>query len=225
MKKEHKLVTRIINCGLNPKRELTILLTILFLVTIGISVLAYFMKNYYILISLVALIPGICLLFYGRYSLYEEDKRKKLESEFLEVFSYIRIYLVNNNNVYNAIKKANEYTSKEMNYEISVFLSKVDDDKSIIPFLEFGSRFKNKTIEEVLISLHQMIDGGFTESYLNQFINIFENFRNRVSLDNMNKRYKRLDGINHMSLIGSAYLMLVILVVIVKIIGEMSNGF
>lgn len=222
--KKSKIKQRIINLNLNPTKELITYVILILSSVILVATLSYYFKNYYILFALAVLLPLVSYAFYYRYKIYEEDKRRKLESEFLEVFSYIRIYLTNNENVYNAIRKSNEYTSKEMNYEINNFLSRIDEDKSIVPFLEFGEIFKNKIIEEVMISLYQMIDGGYTESYLNQFINIFDNFRARISQDNMRKRYKTLDSLNRISLVGSGYLMLVMLILIVRIIGELSNG-
>ena len=124
-----------------------------------------------------------------------------------------------------ALTKANEYTSKEMNNKINEFLLKIDEDKSIIPFLEFGKYFHNKTIEEVMISLYQMVDGGYADNYINQFILVFENLRKRSNEENLHNRYKKMNNLNLITLVGSGYLMLVMLIVIVTVIGEMTNGF
>lgn len=151
-------------------------------------------------------------------------RRKKLELEFIEVFSYLRIYLSNKENVYRSLKQASEYTSIEMKKEINNFLEKIDNDKTIMPFIEFGNIFHNKVIEEVMISLYQMIDGGFTETYLNQFISLFDNFKNRYLQDDLTNRYKKMDLFTTLSLFGSGFIMMIMLLVVMNIIGGLANG-
>lgn len=219
-----KLKQRILNIGLNPKSELSTFLIINILI-IGLGLfLSIFYKN--LIIGLVTLVLTLAFsyLFYSRYSIYEEDRRRKLEYEFCEVFSYLRIYLVNKENVYTAINKANQYTGKDMSFEIKKFTNEIDEDKTIVPFLNFSKNFKNKTIEEVMIALYQMVDGGYTDNYINQFIKIFENYKERTNKVQFDKRYKKLNSLSMMSLIGVAYLMFVILLLIVNIIGELTNG-
>ena len=76
-----------------------------------------------------------------------------------------------------------------------------------------------------MIALFQMVDGGYTDNYINQFIKIFENYKERTNKVQFDKRYKKLNSLSMMSLIGVAYLMFVILLLIVNIIGELTNGF
>jgi len=219
-----KFKEEILSLNLNPTTEY-IKIGIIEVLILLVGIITYFLTKYLIAIIIsVSLVPIAFVAFIYRYQIYKEDKRKRLASEFLEVFSYIRIYLVNKENVYTAIRKAGEYSSKEMSKEINEFLQEVDKDKSIVPFLDFGKKFQSKAIEEVMISLYQMIDGGFTESYLNQFVNIFENLRNRINNEVMTKRYKNIDSLNQMSLVGSGYLMFVILLVIITLLGDLTNG-
>lgn len=211
--------------NLDPKKEfLKLVIGNLLIVVISILLIVFLKSLFYLAVLVLGVILFTYCFFY-RYDQIEENKRRKLEIEFVEVFSYLRIYLVNKETVYTALKKANEYTSKEMNKLINNFLIKIDEDKSILPFLEFGRYFKNKTIEEVMISLYQMIDGGYTDNYLNQFILIFENLRKRTNEENSHHRLKKLQNLNLLSLVGSGYLMMVMLIVIVSIIGELANGF
>ena len=213
------------NIGLNPKSELSTFLIINILI-IGLGLfLSIFYKNVIIGLVTIVLTLAFSYLFYSRYSIYEEDRRRKLEYEFCEVFSYLRIYLVNKENVYTAINKANQYTGKDMSFGIKKFTNEIDEDKTIVPFLNFSKNFKNKTIEEVMITLFQMVDGGYTDNYINQFIKIFENYKERTNKVQFDKRYKKLNSLSMMSLIGVAYLMFVILLLIVNIIGELTNGF
>ena len=216
---------KILNLKLNPKKEfLKFLIGNLVITAVGI-VLIFINKSLYYLFFIAIGDLFFSYLFLSRYDQIESDKRKRLEVEFVEVFSYLRIYLLNKETVYTALTKANQYTSKEMNTKISEFLIKIDEDKSIVPFLEFGKYFKNKTIEEVMIALYQMVDGGYQENYINQFIIVFENLRKISEEGSLNNRYKKMNNLNLFTLFGSAYLMLVMLIVIVTVIGDMTNGF
>ena len=207
------------------KKEVAVLSS-LTLISFVLAFLIYYFTNNLVLLSfgLIASLGVIyCLL--KRYDYMVENRRKHLEMEFIEVFSYLRIYLSNKESVYRSLKQASEYTSIEMKREISKFLDRIDEDKSILPFIEFGNSFKNKVIEEVMISLYQMIDGVFTENYLNQFISLFDNFKSRYLKEDMLNRYKKMDIFTTLSLLGSGYILITMLLIIVNIIGGMTNGF
>lgn len=220
-----KLKQKILNLKLDPKKEfLKFLIGNLVITAVGIALIFIYKSLYYLFFIAIGDL-FFSYLFLSRYNQIESDKRKRLEVEFVEVFSYLRIYLLNKETVYTALNKANQYTSKEMNAKISEFLIKIDEDKSIVPFLEFGKYFKNKTIEEVMIALYQMVDGGYQGNYINQFIIVFENLRKISEEGSLNNRYKKMNNLNLFTLFGSAYLMLVMLIVIVTVIGEMTNGF
>ena len=216
---------KMLKLNLNPKKELLkFLIGNLVVIAISIALIFIFKSLFYIAVLVVGVLLFSYAFFY-RYDQFEIDKRKRLEIEFVEVFSYLRIYLTNKETVYTALTKASEYTSKEMNSKINEFLLKIDEDKSIVPFLEFGRYFHNKTIEEVMISLYQMVDGGYAENYINQFVLVFENLRKRSNEESLHNRYKKMNNLNLITLIGSGYLMMVMLIVIVSVIGEMTNGF
>lgn len=207
------------------KKEVAIL-TSLITLSLAISFVVYFLTNNLVLLSFGLIVSlGIIYFLFKRYDYMLENRRRHLEMEFIEVFSYLRIYLSNKESVYRSLKQASEYTSIEMKREITNFLERIDDDKSILPFIEFGNSFKNKVIEEVMISLYQMIDGGFTENYLNQFISLFDNFKSRYLKEDMLNRYKKMDVFTTLSLLGSGYILLTMLLIIVNIIGGMTNGF
>ena len=211
--------------NLNQKKELLkFLIGNLVVIAISIALIFIFKSLFYIAVLVVGVLLFSYAFFY-RYDQFEIEKRKRLEIEFVEVFSYLRIYLTNKETVYTALTKASEYTSKEMNSKINEFLLKIDEDKSIVPFLEFGRYFHSKTIEEVMISLYQMVDGGYAENYINQFVLVFENLRKRSNEESLHNRYKKMNNLNLITLIGSGYLMMVMLIVIVSVIGEMTNGF
>lgn len=182
-------------------------------------------QNLIYLISVCFISLAIMMVFFRRYDYLLERRRVNLELEFIEVFSYLRIYLSNSESVYRSLVQSSEYTSQQMKNEINTFVKEIDEDKTIKPFIKFSNLFKNKLIEEVMISLYQMIDGGFTNNYLNQFITLFDNFKNRYLNEDLHKRMKKMDLFNSLSLFGGAYIMLLILLLIINAIGGLINGF
>mgnify|MGYP003571382763 CR=1 FL=1 len=221
-----KLKERILKLNLNPRNEL-IKFILLWVIGIVGAILVFIFINSWTYFAIVLLVTLLLTdLLYQRYSYLEEVKRKRLENEFFEMFSYLRIYLVNKQNVYQALKESSQFTSIEMKEEVNKFLGKIDEDKTVVPFLEFSKKMKNKIIEEVMISLYQMVDAGSSINYLNQFIQLFENFQARFKKEDLDKRLRKLDLFNTLSLLGVGYLMIIILLVIVSIIGDVtSNGF
>ncbi len=221
-----KLKERILKLNLNPRNEL-IKFILLWITGVVGSILVFIFTNSWTYFAIVLLVTLLLTdLLYQRYSYLEETKRKRLENEFVEMFSYLRIYLVNKQNVYQALKESSQFTSIEMKEEVNSFLGKIDEDKTVVPFIEFSKKMKNKIIEEVMISLYQMIDAGSSINYLNQFIQLFENFQARFKKEDLDKRLRKLDLFNTLSLLGVGYLMIIILLVIVSIIGDVaSNGF
>lgn len=220
-----KLKEKIQKLNLDLKKETVLLVSVSLLSVLSAFLVFFFTKNLLFLSLTLIIGLGFIYISFKRYDYMLENRRRNLEMEFIEVFSYLRIYLSNKENVYRSLKQSSEYTSIEMKKEIGRFLERIDEDKSIIPFVEFGNSFKNKVIEEVMISLYQMIDGGFTENYLNQFISLFDNFKSRYLKEDMLKRYKKMDLFTTLSLLGSGYILITMLLIIVNIIGSMTNGF
>ena len=58
------------------------------------------------------------MFFFRRYDYLLERRRVNLELEFIEVFSYLRIYLSNSESVYRSLVQSSEYTSQQMKNEI-----------------------------------------------------------------------------------------------------------
>lgn len=211
--------------NLNSKKETT-LLVITSVISLILPIAVFLLtQNIIYLICVFFISLAIFMFFFRRYDYLLERRRVNLELEFIEVFSYLRIYLSNSESVYRSLVQSSEYTSQQMKNEINTFVKKIDDDKTIKSFIEFSNLFKNKLIEEVMISLYQMIDGGFTNNYLNQFITLFDNFKNRYLNEDLHKRIKKMDLFNSLSLFGGAYIMLLILLLIVNAIGGLINGF
>lgn len=147
-------------------------------------------------------------------------------NEFIENFSYLRIYLSNNETVYQALNSIKENASFEIKSMLNKLINEIDSDKTITPFLNFSKNFDNKVVEEVVISLYEVTNEGGGNIYINQFIKIFEDFKKIKEESNKTKRYKSFNIFTIFSLLASGYLMILLVFSVMNLMGEISqNGF
>jgi len=220
-----KLRFKIESLNLSYKKEIGILLAInLCLIAIAIALYLLNVSLLYIA-SLIILIGGVNIFYLNRYNSLILLDEKKLENEFIELFSYLRIYLYNDETVYQALNNIKPYASIKMSEKIEELINGIDNDKSIEPFIKFSKNFKNKIIEEVMISLYELVNNGSDRLYLNQFIKIFEDFKNNKDKEDKERRYKGFDNINMLSIIGSGFILIILSLAIINLLGEVTSGF
>ena len=112
-----------------------------------------------------------------------------------------------------------------MKERLDQLLADIDEDKTVQPFISFARLFQNKVIEEVMISLYEMVNSGNKDIYLNQFVKVFEDFKTRNEQEAEEKRYRKFDTLNMLSVVGSGYIMIVLSLTIISLLGEATNGF
>ncbi len=216
---------KIESLSLNFAKEMTIL------AIINVVLLALFIGLFFINISIVLNIGVLIVIvifniFYlNRYNGMILEKEKKLDHEFIEIFSYLRIYLYNQETVYTSLKNIKEFASSKMKERLDQLLADIDEDKTVQPFISFARLFQNKVIEEVMISLYEMVNSGNKDIYLNQFVKVFEDFKTRNEQEAEEKRYRKFDTLNMLSVVGSGYIMIVLSLTIISLLGEATNGF
>lgn len=216
---------KIESLSLNFAKEMTIL------AIINVVLLALFIGLFFINISIVLNIGVLIVIvifniFYlNRYNGMILEKEKKLDHEFIEIFSYLRIYLYNQETVYTSLKNIKEFASSKMKERLDQLLADIDEDKTVQPFISFARLFQNKVIEEVMISLYEMVNSGNKDIYLNQFVKVFEDFKTRNEQEAEEKRYRKFDTLNMLSVVGSGYITIVLSLTIISLLGEATNGF
>ena len=220
------LKARINNLGLNYNREiLKVTLPSIFLLIVGV-ITFILLKNYIYFLICIGIAIGFIFMFFYRYHLYEKEKNEKEITEFIELFSYLRIYISNRENVYVAINEIKEFASNETKERIERLLEDIDTNKTIAPFMKFAKYYNNRIIGEVMISLYESIDEGSNSLYINQFIKVFEEFKNNRAIDSKAKRYKSFDIFSTLSLLGSGVLMIILVIGVINLLGGMTeNGF
>ena len=84
-----------------------------------------------------------------------EKKRKSLQNlnEFISVFTYFKIYLKNGLSVYDSFLEIRQYCSPWMYTQIEILISEIDEDKTILPYMNFAKKFNHNVIEEINISV------------------------------------------------------------------------
>ena len=176
----------------------------------------------------VSLLGGILIIFnyyfLSRYSKIEKDKKVKLDESFIEVFSFLRIYLSNKETVYHSLNEVRAFADEEMNTKLELLINQIDEDKSIKPYIDFASSFSDKVIEEVMIALYEITNSGSSDIYLNQFNKIFEELKTRIENEKSYKRIRFFENLNIFSVVGSGMIMIILSFCVISLLGGIING-
>ena len=209
--------------GLNPKKELLILITSNLIPLLGVVLIYYFSKN--IIFSLLPLggLILVNLIHVFRYS----GRKKKLvdarEDEFITVISYFQIFINNSFNVYQCFQNILPYVSDWMKEKIESLLHQIDDDKSIKPFVTFAAHFKNAIAHNVMLSIYQMIDEGESNAHMMQFTILFENLSQIHHKNTIDQKENSLSSLSIFPLMGAGLITLIITFGVILIMGDMIN--
>ena len=218
------LKAKMLLLGLNPKKEfLFILIADLSLVIAGI-LLFIFLKQITYVAMCVGLLFVFDMLYLSRYSKQINEQNTRNLQEFATLFGYFRIYIHNGFSVYSALKEITVFANPNLKKLLEELIKEIDDDKSVQPFVKFAKEFNEIIVEEMMISIYQMIDDGESSSYLSQFDLIFDKFSDILYNKNLQKKNSKLGTIASTALLGSSFLIIVLTIGIISIIGEVING-
>ena len=219
-----KIKDRIISLGLNLKKEISIMI-IVFSVGILCSLISYILtKQILLLIVLILLTIGFEFIYINRYKSLEEKQKRDIENEFISVVSFFKIYLKNGMNVYTSLKEVSSFVSVKLKERFDQLIIDIDEDKSVEPFIKFAKKFNTLIIEQMMISIYQMVDEGINSPYFNQFETILSSLSNEMHQKNLYTKETALSNCCASALIGAAILIVLITLGVVSVIGEMING-
>lgn len=219
-----KLKDKIEELGLDYKKEILKLLG-LFVVIIGFDVFMYFYTQ-----SLFAIAGGVLVMFVVGYvylSRYQGMIDKLLiarRKELINLITFFEIYIHNGVNVYQSLSNISNFASPFLKEKIDELLKEIDVDKSVTPFINFAKQFNSLIIEQLFISIYQLIDEGNHSTSLNQFQALFSKMNDEEHTQNLEDRCKKLDRANITPVIGAAMITIVISIGIVSIIGGSFIG-
>ena len=197
---------------------ISVAITIVFLVAILLS------KIYYLAIVYLMLMLIFSYFYFSRYKSMEKKQKNDDLIEFVNLFTFFRIYLKNGFGVYSSLKEISSFANQSLKGKLEKLLKDIDEDKTVVPFVNFAHHFEELIVEEMMISIYQMIDDGSESNYLIQFELIFDKFSELLHSKQLNNKDKSLANLTMTSLVGSAYLIIMITIGVVTLIGEMLNG-
>lgn len=219
-----KIISKIKFLGLSVKREFIILGIADFLFLAISAVCGILLKNLLFLAFGAGIAVVFTIFYFSRYGSRIDKIDNDNLKEFCYLFGFFRIYIKNGYNVYNALKEISNFASENLKNFLDELLSEIDNDKSLQPFVNFSKNFKEILVEEIMISIYQMIDDGEQSNYLNQFELIFDKFSEVMNEQNLRNKDKNLGTLSAAPLVGSCFLIITITVGIVSVLGEVING-
>ena len=218
------LKAQMLKLGLSPKKEVLALLIVDLILTAGGIVAYFFLKQ----ILYAAICVGIAflfdLVFLTRYSKQIEGKNIENLQDFATLFGYFRIFIHNGYSVYSALKELISFANNDLKVSLQKLLSDIDNDKTVQPFVDFAHEFNEIIVEEMMISIYQLIDDGETSDYLMQFELIFDKFSDLLYQRYLRGKDSKLGTLGSAPLIGSCFLIIVLTIGIISVIGELVNG-
>lgn len=218
-----KIREKIIRLKLSPKKEFSILIGVILLFSITSSVLSFFMKSWLYLSFGIAFSVIFAYAFLSRYSFMLQSQNRANLEEFVNLFSFFRIYIRNNYNVYTALKEITYFANDSLRELLNNLVKEIDEDKSVKPFVKFAKNFDEIIIEEMMISIYQIIDDGGQNNYLAQFELIFDKFSDLITEKNLRSKESSLSTLSTAPLIGSCFLIIMITIGIIGVLGDMMN--
>ena len=218
------LKTKIELAGLSFKKEMTTFLILnVGILALGVVVFIFFRNPIYIGFVLFLLVM-LDYFFLSRYSGLLKLQNDQLINEFVSLLPFFKTYLRNNYSIYQSLKELTTFASDQLKERMDKLIENIDVDKSITPFISFAKTFNSTSIEQLMISIYQMIDEGNDSPYLLQFETIFLKLRNDMYDSIIEKRGKDLTNMTIFPLVGSALLIVMISFGVMEVIGGMISG-
>ena len=209
--------------GLDYKKEIIKIVLINFVTILAFILIYIKLKQTPIIFILLLMLALYDYFKISYFSNYRKQLIKERENEFIQLISYFEVYVTNHINVYQCFKKLIPYSSKWMETEITKFLQEIDKDKSVKPFINFAKKFKAPVIENIMISIYQMIDSGESKEQLNQFNLFFFQLEKAHQKEMIDAMERSLSGVDSYPLFGVAGITLLITVSILSMIGDLIN--
>ncbi len=219
-----KLKEKMLYLGLNPKKEFVTVLIADLILVLGSTVAFLLLKKIIYLATGLGVAFIFDLFFLTRYSKLISNKNTENLQEFAVIFGYFRIYLHNGFSVYSALKEILNFANPTLKKDLEELINEIDSDKSVQPFVKFGKKFNEIIVEEMMISIYQMIDDGENSDYLAQFELIFDKFSDLLYEKYLRAKNSRLATLSNAPLIGASFLIIVLTIGIISILGEVING-
>lgn len=217
------LKTKIDSLGLSYKKEISklVFLNIGFLLVLG--TILYLYANLLLIAGLSSVLLLANYIFLSRYQRLIRKEKENNRDEFIKIIAYLEIFISNGSNVYGALLKTITYASSWTKFHLEKLIFEIDRDKSVKPFIDFAANYEGSVIENVMISIYQMIDDGENSDRLLQFKFVFDRFHEAHLTLKIAKNIKAYDSLNSLPLVGAGFVTFIVTFGIISIIGDLIN--
>lgn len=221
MKKSFK--ERITDLNLSYKKEVYLLVLINILIIVVAVAGYYFLKQIIIALLGVVILLVANFLYLSRYSSLEKRLEKNRVDELISLLSYFEMFISNGNNVYTSFKLLIPYSSIFMETAINDLLSQIDADKSVGPFIEFASKFSNRIIESLMLSIYQMVDNGQNGEQFQEFNFLFSVVEKDHQVSKIEEKRRSISTLDSFPLFGAGAITVILALSILSIVGDLID--
>ena len=219
----NKIKERLIRLNISFNKELVRYIVVVVVLLAIFTVSALLTKTYPLFIVMWIVLALFSYLYFSRYKAMEKKRQQDNLLEFVNLFTFFKIYLKNGYGVYSALQEITKFANSSLKEYMDKLIFDIDEDKTVNPFINFAHNFNELIVEEMMITIYQMVDDGINSSHLLQFEIIFDKFSEILYKEQLEAKDRSLSSLTSSSLIGSAYLIVVIAVGVITLLGDMLN--
>ena len=220
----NKLRNLIESLGLNYKNQILFFILINVITIIAGIVAFIFFRNPVVISFILVFIVLIDYVYLSRYKTLQKTKNLEVTSEFISLLPFFKTYIQNGFSVYQTFRNLIPFCDNDLQERITLLIEDMDKDKSVTPFVEFAKKFNSTIIEQLSLTIFQMIDEGNDSTHFLQFEAIFSKLIDDEYKNELTKKSNSLGSMTSFPLIGSGLLIVMITFGILSVIGDMING-
>lgn len=221
--KENKLKDLIEFVGLDYRKEILKMAAVLLVSIICGVALFIFLKQIMLLVIMVIIGLLFVYLMISNYSSRKMHILKERDDELISIINYFRTFINNHNNVYQSFKKLLLYSSDWMKDKLERFISDIDIDKSVKPFIDFANNFEFGIAKNLMLSIYQMVDEGEDNLHLMQFDSLFISLSETHMEELRNKKDKSLSSMTAFPMVATVGITILLSFSIISVVGDLIN--
>lgn len=211
--------------NINLKKEITTAICFE-IVVIAVTFLILFKFNYILAVAFILLSNlSYGLYTYMKYIKMEAIHETRKNESFKQFISLVIVNLSCKQSIYGAIKNTLCIENFPIKNEVTSLLSEINEDKTLLPYISFASKFSIDDAKNIMIILYQMSNDGSNVEYLNALKKNLDDLSIYTMDQIFRKREETLKSKGSLALIGSAGFVFALMIGIISLLGEvMSNG-
>ena len=209
--------------NLNYKKELLIVILIN-LAAIALMIVTFLLTHLKLIfipfIFLIVLVNAIT--FYRYIFLYSKSISGQIK-EFTYLFRYLYIEVNHGVKVKDALFNLKEKASLTMNKRLEKLFEEINNDTSLVPYLNFASTFSSVLVEEVMLNLYRLAKKDDKDNLLH-FNEAYLKLKKIIEKEEMKDSNRSYEFIKTTALIGTAIIIIVVIAVTIIFVEEYIHG-